>query len=320
MEEYKKQAMLQYFEKNFRENIEEEQLLQFEDMEKYKVTVSASKIGAAIGGCPYKLYMEAKHPIQHSFKQLRIFQRGHIGEQTIGKFFKKDSVKKQLKIINELNNEPMVAHLDFLLGDSKKHRIFEVKTTEDVKTVQENWKAQIIFQMGMYMEEVGPDVEVEGYIIATNVQNGELEIHEIEFDDEFFGLCLIQAEYLQDMFAGRRKPIAIIQHYCSSCQYKMECPAAGLLATQATESIKKDLEIIKNAAVVKKEAEQAKKRVTEHMVNFGQSKIKDDYSRTVAMLGETSTSRFDLERFKECHPELYKEFLKETPSYRLNVI
>lgn len=277
-------------------------------------------IGASdIGGCPYKTVMSKRNPPIHSLKQQIIFQRGHLAENLVTKMLDGLPVVDQFEVLGQLDQIQLKAHLDKLLKSKERCVIVEVKTVSaPVDEPYESWVMQVQFQMGLMLEQC--DHAVEAYVLAIDLNSGWLKTFNIEFNDDLFELCLSKAQHIEDAMKGLCEPKAIIQNYCSTCPFKMQCPKQGRFAEDLPEDIKMDLEFIKKSKKMAKESRLRENRVKSYLINTGVSLGKDTRSNTVVSVKEQETSRLDIERLKSEEPEIYKRFLNTTSSYKMSVI
>jgi len=161
---------------------------------------------------------------------------------------------------------------------------------------------------------------VEAYVLAMDLNTGWLKTFYIEFDDYLFETCLSKAQHIKDAMDGIVEPKAIIQNYCSTCHYKMQCPKQGQHAQDLPEDVKADLEFIKKSKQMAKESKARENRVKNYLVNMDIELGKDTRSNTVVSVREQETSRFDTQMFAKEHPELYKKYLNTSSTYRMTVI
>lgn len=277
-------------------------------------------IGASdIGGCPYKTVMSKRNPPEISLQQQIIFQRGHLAENLVTKMLDGLNVIDQHEVLGQIGTIPLMAHLDKLIKSKDRCVIVEVKTVSaPVDEPYEDWVLQVQYQMGLMLEEC--DHNVDAYVLAMDLNTGWLKTFKIEFDDALFEHCLKKAEHIEDAMLGRVEPKCIVQFYCGTCPFKMSCPKQGQFAEDLPEDVKKDLEFIKNSKLMQKESKLRENKVKEYLVNTGVSLGKDTRSNTVVSVREQETSRFDTKQFAIDHPELHKEYLNTSSTYKMTVI
>lgn len=277
-------------------------------------------IGASdIGGCPFKTIESKKNPPTYSLKQQIIFQRGHLAENIVSKMLNGLNVVDQHEAFGEIDQFALQAHLDKLVRNKNRTIIIEVKTVSaPVNEPYEAWVLQVQYQMGLMLEQ--SDHEIEAYVVAMNLNTGWLETFKIEFDDALFELCLSKASHLISALRGECVPKAIIQNYCGTCPFKMQCPKQGQHAEELPDDIKADLEFIKKSKAMAKESKEREIRVKDYLVNLGIEAGKDSSAETVVSVRETNTARFNTDSFKNDHPDLYEEYLRSSSSFRMTVV
>lgn len=277
-------------------------------------------IGASdIGGCPYKVVMSKRHPPVHSLKQQIIFQRGHLAENLVTKMLDGLDVEDQYEVLGQLDQIQLKAHLDKLIKAKNRCVIVEVKTVSaPVDIPYESWVLQVQFQMGLMLEKC--DHHVEAYVLAIDLNSGWLKTFHFEFDDFLFESCLSKAQHIEDSMKGLCEPKAIVQYYCGTCPFKMQCPKQGQHAEELPHDLKLDLDFIKRSKSMAKESKLRENRVKKYLLEMGIEQGKDIDTQTVVSVKGASSTRLDINALKLAHPEIYKEFSYESKSNRLTVI
>lgn len=276
-------------------------------------------IGASdIGGCPYKVIKSKKNPQLVSLKQNIIFQRGHLAETLVRKMFTGLKIVEQYEATGDFGDIPIIAHIDMLLIDKNKTIILEIKTVSaPIDEPYESWVFQVQLQMGLMMQT---EKNIEAYILAIDVNTGWLKAFKIEFDDYLFETCLSKAQHIEDAMLGKCEPKAIIQFYCSTCPYKMECPKQGKFAEDMPHDVAEDIAFIKEAALQNKEAKLRKNRVRDYMVSMGIESTKDENLQSVVTLKKFESANLDIDALKANHLKIYEQYLNHKSSYRLTVL
>jgi CRISPR-associated exonuclease Cas4 len=304
--------LISYMQKSIKEYAKQHTANTLGDRSKY--------IGASdIGGCPYKTVMSKRNPPEISLEQELIFFRGHIAEEFVSRGLIGLNIEEQLEVKSELSGFPLMAHIDKIVKGKQRDVIIEVKSTSaPLYEPYESWTLQVTFQMGLYYEQHGkiPDA----YVVAVDVNSGWIEEFKIEFDDAIFELCLSKADHLIAALRGECEPKAIVQYYCGTCPFKMECPKQGQFAEDLPSALLEDIEFIKASKVMAKEAKKREARVKEYMVNMGISSLKETTTNTVVTNREMLSSRINTHTLKTCYPEIYKECIIETSYYRMNIL
>ena len=277
-------------------------------------------IGASdIGGCPFKTVMSKRNPPEVSLQQELIFFRGHIAEEFVDRGLQGLHVEKQLEVESELNGFPLKAHLDKIVKGKERDVIIEVKSTSaPLYEPYESWILQVTFQMGLILEKTGklPDA----YVVAVDVNSGWIDEFPIEFDDTIFELCLSKADHIASALRGECEPKAIVQYYCGTCPFKMECPKQGQFAEDLPTALLEDLEFVKASRIMAKEAKKRENRIKEYMVNMGVDALKNEELQVVVTNREMLSSRINTNTLKTCYPDIYEKCIIETSYYRMNIL
>jgi len=277
-------------------------------------------IGASdIGGCPYKTVMAKKNPPKYSLQQQIIFQRGHIAEALVNKMLQGLNVEDQHEILGEIDKFQLKSHLDKLLKAKNRCVIIEVKTVSaPVSEPYESWVLQVTQQMGMMLEEC--EHKVEAYVLAIDLNSGWIDTFKIDFNEKIFEICSNKASHIVSALRGECEPEAIVQYYCSTCPFKMTCPKQGKFAEDLPSELAEDLEFIKAAKVMAKEAKKRENRVKAYMVNMGIDSLRDETTQSVITNKEMQTTRINTFMLKSKYPEIYNECSNTSSYYRMNIL
>lgn len=301
---------------NFLKTINQESKESLGDRSKY--------IGASdVGGCPFKTIKEKLEKPEYGVEKHLVFQRGHIAEEIVAKMINGVPYKRQFELKGEIDNFPLIAHLDFLIKGKTRSVIVEAKTVkEQINEPYESWILQVQFQMGLLLNEIQDENhQIEAYIVAMDINEGWYKIFKIDFNDDLFLMALNKANHLVDCLTKGEKPKAIIQNYCSTCPFIKECPKQGCFATELPDNMKEDLKAIKAHKKQDKVIKQKEDALKEYLINTGleKAKIDDEDFSVVISCKESVSNRFDTNAFKKDHPELAQQYLKESSSFRMTI-
>ena len=275
----------------------------------------ADYIGASdISGCLLNAYFSKKENVEYELNKLLIFERGHIAEQIIEKALKSKGLNytTQYEITDEVLGVPVKAHLDFVIETKSELVVLEIKTTNrTLETPYSSWLLQIQFQMGLLKKTTGKNVR--GFVIALDLNSGNLMEFPAEFDENLFNAALKKAEALANAMLTDELPEPEEQLYCSSCPFKNKCP----LFNQVEEEIESDeiifsVETLKELEAQKKELDTQVKAIKADIETFfkekGLKKAKvADY--VVSLSADSSFTSLDTKKLKEEAPELYEELI-----------
>ena len=313
----KKIEFSDFIQENLKKQLEIESKKSLGDRSKY--------IGASdVGGCPYNVINTKLRKPDISFEKSIIFQRGHLAEEIVAKMLTGTNAQQQVELVGEMDNFPLIAHLDFLIKSKTRSIVIEAKTVSaPVDEPYESWILQVQFQMGLLMQDLDEDHKIEAYVIALDVNTGWHKVFKIEFDDDLFLMALNKAAHLISCLKDGEKPKAIIQNYCSTCPFLMECPKQGKFADEMPDDIRDDLVKIKAHKVNEKDIKKRTEKIKEYLINTGLEKVKLEESATtpqiMVSIKESTTNRFSAVDFKKVHPALAEEFSKESSSFRLTI-
>ena len=312
--------------KSFEEFVKENFLKTIKKESEESLGNRAKYIGASdVGSCPFKTIKSKLEKPDYSFEKQIVFQRGHIAEDMVAKMLNGVPCERQAEVRGEIDNFPLIAHLDFLVKGKNRSVIVEAKTVSSpIDEPYESWILQVQFQMGLLMNEISNESHsLEAYIVAIDINTGWHNFFKIDFNDDLFLMALNKACHLVDCLQNKAKPKAIIQNYCSDCPYINECPKQGLHAKELPEDILADVKKIKAHKKETKEIKKTEDKLKEYFINTCAETGKvedlvDGFSAVVTCKGSKS-NRFNTSKFKNDHPDLYEEYVNESSSYRLSI-
>ena len=187
-------------------------------------------IGASdISGCLRKSYLSKVQPVEHSAKQLIVFERGHLVENIAKKMLSGFSIKEQVEIksAKAFNGFPIRPHLDFVIYDkeAKTCTVVEVKSSEEMDEPYESYILQVQFQMDLLQKQCGSSWKVDGMLLVINPMSGWYELFETKPNKVLADMAMDRANQLAKALQFNEEPVAEEQLYCSTCAYKVNCPA-----------------------------------------------------------------------------------------------
>lgn len=187
--------------------------------------------GSDLGRCELQVLKSKFVPIEHSLSQEVIFFRGHCSEGFIKKAFEGngfENFSEQVEVAGLGDDKFLKAHLDFVAHFEKEDVLIEVKSTGSlIDTPRESWIHQTMYGIGLARMN-GMKIN-RGYIVAMDLNTGNVKIFNILFDENIFEMCLNEARHLynllknKDLSACKTK----ISPLCSSCSFSKECSAFG---------------------------------------------------------------------------------------------
>lgn len=313
----KKPTFSEFIRTNFIKQLDKESFDSLGDRSKY--------IGASdVGGCPYKIIKSKLEKPVYDIEKHIVFQRGHLAEDLVAKMLTGLPYKSQVELKGDIDNFPLIAHLDFLVQTGQRSIVVEAKTVSaPVDEPYESWVLQVQFQMGLLLNELqDEDHIVEGYVVAVDLNKGWHEIFKIDFDDDLFLIALNKAQHLADCLTNGVEPKAVIQNYCGTCPYTIECPKQGCFATEMPQDILEDVKNIKKHKTADKKIKLLETKVKDYLVNTGleKTKVEDEESKIVVTCKGSTSNRFDTKSFRADHPKLAEEYTKELSSYRMTFV
>lgn len=289
-----------------------------ETINKFGLKGRGDRIGSSdIGGCLRKSYLDKVKRLSPSIENIIRMQRGNIAENMVHKALQEANVEffEQVHIKSDL--EPFSATIDFLIKEENELNILEVKTVSSmVEEPYQNWILQVAFQEGILRENY-PNLEINSFVLAIDVNSGWYEVFHIETNPTIFSIALAQAKDLKESIDTKIEPKAEMQLYCSSCEYKINCPIMGKIDISEDEispDIKyliKEVKGLKEVDKIKKSKEKELKETIEAM-NIKRLLVDEINVSLVTVNGKAS---FDTKGLQTENGELFNKYSKQGKSY-----
>lgn len=271
-----------------------------------------------ISGCLLSAYNNKLNPADLEDNKYIIFQRGHLAETIIKKAFFNEGLKveEQVELINkDFCDMPLKAHIDFLIKGKNELVIVEVKTTSSAlgEVPLESWLKQIHFQWLLLKNK--SSLPIRGFIVAMNLNTGEIKDYPVEFNSAIAELVLQQAKTLSNALLTKTAPKPSTQLFCGTCPYKMQCSDFVKNSKELTEDNLDIIDLLERTKSLSDEVKEKnktldklKQEVIPFIKEFGSIKINNS---VFTLTKDTVSKSFDSKTFSIDYPELYEKYTKE---------
>ena len=269
-----------------------------------------------IGQCPKKSYLSKKEGEEHSLDKLLIFQRGHVAEGIIAKALSTEEVKfdEQSEVTHP--NGYVKAHVDFVVHFPFEDVIIECKTFSTALPggqPRESWILQTQLQLGLMREQSKKPIE-RGYIVAMNLNTGELLDFKIEFNQTLYEAALKRADTLWDSLERNIEPKGEVSDLCPYCPFKGKCDTLNKGAEELPKEIIEMINEYKKAKEAAKKEKMLKENIKAYFEAANIKKGKGD-GTVVTVSARKGRAGFDYDELQEKYPEIYEEFKKPGSEY-----
>jgi hypothetical protein len=281
-----------------------------------------------VAGCPRKAVLQKLQPVEHDSETIIRFERGKLAEVMFEPVFEK--MKALSKITDfrtqyEVVKDRYKAHIDFLLKTNNHFKIIEMKSVSNIpNTVYDSWKNQVNWQMGLFKYGY-PNCELSGTVFAIDLNSGEHQFFEIEYDDYLFkNILLSRAEKILHGLDSGDLPECEPDGLCSFCPYVGDCPA--MQVKNADKFVEfNDVTLEQQIAELKEKQDLVKS------LNNEISKLQNDIKYLAAKIGKIKVgryyvsatpyiaSKFNSTEFKKQYNDLYEQFLTKQEQIRLTI-
>jgi CRISPR-associated exonuclease Cas4 len=295
--------LTQFLETNFQNHSQQKTTSDLGDRSQY--------IGASdIGSCLRKAYLSKTESVTHSFEQLIVFARGHVGETLIKQMLdsgsEKLTLREQVEVTGEVEGFKTKAHIDFVLESKDEIINFEVKTTSTpLEHPYDSWIIQVHHQMALLQKTTTK--KIRSYVIAIDLNTGWLKPFEIDYNPYFASVAEKRTSILAKALLNKEEPQAEEQLYCSRCEFKANCPAHTMaISKEVPQELQQQFSKLLAFRPHEKQVKNLKKQIAAYMdaigvqqLTLGNHKITKvdvagkevvDYSQLKAMYPEASNN------------------------------
>jgi len=280
-------------------------------------------------GCLRKAYLDVKEIVEHSSKQMFVFERGHQLEEMIRKglngagYTEYTTVEnaKGKNLIHQLTVRGLgkfdfiAAHLDFVFVDqaNKVLVVQEIKSSAVIPdAVYDSHIRQLTLQMWLLRQQY-PDYSVRGAVTYHNWDTGESKAYPVELLLPMLATILKRAALLWNSINQNREPSPEVQLYCDKCSFKGNCPALEF-GGQLPKELEEMAEKVKEAKAMEKEAKKIKSNFKSMLEASGLkgAKVGDT---TVTLVTVKGKKVVPIQKLKKEHRDVYDELSEESGGY-----
>ena len=294
--------------------------------------IGSSEVATVLGvnpyETPYQLWLRKTGQVKSEEKENFLMKAGHYLEDAISHFCADEA---DLTIIKSSASEFVVVDKDkpFLRVSPDRYAwekgvmhspanrvIIECKSTQkpvDPDNISQYWFCQVAYQLGV--------TGLERSYLAWLIQGREFGYKVINFDPEFFAFVKEEVErFWIDCVIGGREP-ALISVADVIIKYPKHEEGKKLLASDSLvdtwNELKSANEEIKRLESTKRELEDSFKTAMLDAESLVIPATADTPERTLATWKATkSSTKFDVESFREAEPDLYHKYCKEVQGGR----
>ena len=272
-----------------------------------------------VGKCLFQTVMSKTNPVEHSLKQMIIFERGHIAEDIIKNALIGAGInfENQKLAVGEGDLSFCKTHIDFYLPE--QDCIIEVKTTRSLnENIWYSWNQQVQFQMGLSKVK-------KALIIAMDINTGEIALNELSFNEIAFKLAIDDAKKIMEAVKFNNPVEPTKGLLCSVCSYKSQCPAilegSCEVDEDADRTIQNYIELEQNHKIISKEMKILKETLQDFLKACEMKKVTTQSGATLELTTRKGYKRLDTKLLEEHlgKEELEKFYVTGEPSTSLKV-
>lgn len=298
------------WQKNFAEAVVCESLESLGDRKLY--------IGSSdVGSCPRKVFLAKTQPASHSVEKNIVFQRGHLAEGIVRKGLIGLDFKEQFEVKDA--SGALRSHIDFLLESEDSISIIECKSIQssEIEAPYDSWILQVQFQLFLLEKTLTNNTKpLKAFVFAVNVNTGYHKVFEVEKNPVLQDLALQKARVLWKALKTGVEPEAEEQNYCSSCEFKANCPLLqrGVSNDIApAEMLKLGEQVVLLQSEIKPMEVRLKALREKLLAEMQTSQIRkiqvgDNF---VTATSGSSYQSLDTKAWKEAEPDLYQEVFEK---------
>ena len=267
-----------------------------------------------------ELWQEKTNQIPLETKDNKYMEWGRIIEPIIRNHFSNVTGKDVVEIkaiLQHPENRFMLANVDgIVINDNEEPALLEIKTTSEYK--RNDWSDGVPIY---YQTQVQHYLMVTGLskaYVAVLIGGNTFQIHEVYADAEVQAMLLaVEQEFwnkVQNMIRPNIDGSDAAKIYLDNL-YTGGLKEELLLPTDAIEFVDEYLQACADEEVIKAKKQEATNHLKEYLKDHEQA-ICGNHKITWKSV---TTERFDSKKFKEEHPDIYQQYVKQSCSRRFNV-
>lgn len=180
-----------------------------------------------IAGCSRKAVLGKLSPVEHTIRQMLVFDRGHAAQAMFRHYFLAGGASFEEEVEIAHPQYDIICHIDFLFRGKKRLHVVEMKSTDGIPDEPYgSWVDQLHVQMGLLRLQEGPEIEIGGSILAVDLNRGVYrEFNSYVPHPEVFAPLIERGRHILSAMRGECEPKTCPSILCGFCFYRSGCPA-----------------------------------------------------------------------------------------------
>ncbi len=270
-----------------------------------------------IAGCPRKAVLGKHSSVEHTIKQMLVFDRGHAAQAMFRDYFLAGGATFEEEVEIAHPHHDIICHIDFLFRGKQRLHVVEMKSTDGIPDEPYgSWVDQLHVQMGLLRLLEGPEIEIGGSILAVDLNKGAYkEFNSYVPHPEVFAPLVDRGIHILSAMRGECEPNPCPSILCGFCSFRTGCPAhvsleipeevtGRVIAYEGLDRQKKDLE---------KRMEPLKNELITFFGGSFQGVTEDGIA--VATTSVAASDYVDSKKVKKDHPLVYQACKKVKAGY-----
>jgi hypothetical protein len=211
----------------------------------------------------------------------------------------------------------IICHIDFLFRGKQRLHVVEMKSTDGIPDEPYgSWVDQLHVQMGLLRLLEGPEIEINGSILAVDLNKGVYKEFNSYFPHpEVFAPLIERGKHILSAMRGECEPKPCPSLLCGFCSWRTGCPAH--IALEIPEEVTDRVVTYEGLDRQKKDLEKRMEPLKNELLAFFggsfQGITEDGIAVTTTSIA--ASDYVDSKKVKKDHPLVYQACKKEKVGY-----
>ena len=270
-----------------------------------------------IAGCSRKAVLGKLSSVEHTIKQMLVFDRGHAAQAMFRDYFLAGGANFEEEVEIAHPQYDIICHIDFLFRGKKRLHVVEMKSTDGIpEEPYGSWVDQLHVQMGLLRLQEGPEIEIGGSILAVDLNKGVYkEFNSYVPHPEVFAPLIERGRQILSAMRGECEPNTCPSILCGFCSYRRGCPAhvALEIPDEVTDRVAKYESLDRQKKDLEKRLDPMKNELVTFFGGSFQGVTEDGIAVATTTIAASET--VDAKKLKKDFPDLFKAGSKPKAGY-----
>jgi CRISPR-associated exonuclease Cas4 len=275
-------------------------------------------VGASdIAGCSRKAVLGKLSAVEHTIRQMLVFDRGHAAQSMFRGYFQAGGASFEEEVEIAHPRYDIMCHIDFLFRGKTRLHVVEMKSTDGIPDEPYgSWVDQLHVQMGLLRLQEGPEIEIGGSILAVDLNKGVYkEFNSYAPHPEIFAFLVERGRHIISAMRGECEPKTAPSILCGFCAFRRGCPAH--VALEIPDEVTDRVAEYERLDRQKKDLEKRLDPMRNELITFFGGSFQGVTEDGIAVATTTiaASETVDAKKLKKDFPDLFKACSKPKAGY-----